>query len=195
MAEAVNCILERECEQCLFARRCFASWCGPGIGDQANLVHSFGTGYLAGLGFDAGMTALVEVPAPNSGPYGFAGDNVRSDVAWLSAGACDAVALFEFERYSGVRDSAKLAAKVENLVLASHRWSRGQVIVPVLVYWTQGLRSSPDHEALREIARRGFRTAAGEQVAGLRVGVTILNLVCRAAPGTGRWQLMAMKKR
>ena len=195
MGSGVIDILRRECEEGHFARRRFGPWFAPGIEDEANLVHCFGLSYLAGLGFDSGLTALVEVPAPNRGAYAFAGCNVRSDVVWLAAATNAAAAAFEFERYAGRRDSAKLAEKARNLVLACHRWGTRELPTPVLVYWTQGLRNCPDHEALREIARRGFRTAAGEQVAGLQGEMAIVSIVCRVVQETGRWQLTAIKQR
>jgi hypothetical protein len=121
--------------------------------------------YWSLLGTILGFEAVSEMPAPNDGPYAFVGDDVRNDSVWFAKQQHDPAVLVEFERYGGSGDEGKLAGKVDNLLLAHHRWGkRPQTLV--LAYWTKGLASLPDHALLRQRVRNGFDTRTREQVHG-----------------------------
>lgn len=71
--------------------------------------------------------------------------------------------LAEFERYTGQRKDLK--PKVENLLLAQHRWEVPDCKL-LMAYWTEGLVSLPDHGELRSVVSSGFTTSVREEVSG-----------------------------
>jgi hypothetical protein len=104
------------------------------------------------------------------------------------------VLLAEFERYSGQIDESKLSAKVENLLLAHHRWGEKPECL-VLAYWTKSLRDLPDHDSLAYRFRRGFQTSAMERVDGSSSGILLVYQFILREADPGCWRLDQVKER
>lgn len=181
-------MIPNEKEQLQIAADLFPQAVVRGLPDSSCNLHSFGCSYWTALGHCVGYSALCEMPAPNLGPAGLMGDNVISDSAWFNKTQDHPEMLVEFERYSDARDADKLRSKVENLLLGYWRWSQQPKLL-VLAYWTKGLRNLPDHQAMREIIRTGFRTAARENVSGShQVAIRFFQFVFEEIPPE-RWKL------
>jgi hypothetical protein len=161
-----------EAKTLTIARRSLPVWTERGLEEYSYTLHSTGMTYWTHIGASLGYTAIAEMPAPQSGPYAFAGDDVRNDSVWLASERWDAAVLVEFERYRGQADEDKLLKKMENLLLAYHRWAQRPTAL-ILCYWTKGLASLPNHDRLRRRVKEGFQTAAKESVHG--------SVTCRVA--------------
>jgi hypothetical protein len=146
-------------------RKHLSLWLDRGVADESCSLHSVGMSYWSVLGTVLGYEAISEMPAPHNGPYAFVGDDVRNDAAWFTVQQQEPVVLVEFERYGGPADQEKLVGKVDNLLLAHHRWGKRPRTL-VLAYWTKGLATLPDHTMLRQRTRNGFITRARENVPG-----------------------------
>jgi hypothetical protein len=144
-------------------------WTDWGTRDSGVWVHSLGCTFWTALGRRLGAIAISEAPAPDEGDFANVGNPVRSDSLWFSKDTRRPVALVEFERYSGPRDEDKLISKVNNLLLAHHRWGEAAEIL-VLAYWTKGLVPLPQHASLAQIVRQGFETPIRERVFGSASG-------------------------
>src|SRR5919109_625016 len=158
-------VMRREARDLTIARAHLSLWVEKGLSDFSCTLHSTGMSYWNLMGTVLGYDAIGELPAPHDGPYAFVGDDVRSDSVWFEAISHQPHVLVEFERYTGKTDEIKLMGKVDNLLLAHHRWGQ-QPAVLVLSYWTKGLASLPDHAMLRRRVQHGFVTRAKEQVDG-----------------------------
>ncbi len=116
--------IRQEASDLSIARTRLSLWLDRGVADISCSLHSVGTSYWSLLGTVWGFDAVTEMPAPNDGPYAFVGDDVRSDSVWFAAQQPKPDVLVEFERYGGPADEGKLAGKVDNLLLAHHRWGK-----------------------------------------------------------------------
>lgn len=192
VTEPTASILTHEAASLAVAREYFPLWQSAGLHDSASNIHSHGISYLSAVGLLNGFMAVCEVPAPNTGLYAFAGDNVRSDVVWFSRADGAPAMLCEFERYGNAEDEPTLARKMQNLLLAYHRWNQAPETL-LLAYWSAGVADLPDHAALRKIARNGCRTSAGENIGGAPVHVLFLHFVLRK--NCGRLQLWRILER
>jgi hypothetical protein len=181
-------LLAREAAGLQYARRAFPLWTDRGLRDYGLTLHSAGVSYWVALGHHLGYSGMTELPAPPEGVYGQVADGVCCDATWFNRSTGRPVLLAEFERYEGVLDEAKLVAKVDNLLLAHHRW--GQIAEAlVLAYWTKGLAGLPNHEWLRQRFREGFVTPAREPVQGSATGALLFyQFILREAPA-GLWRL------
>lgn len=120
------------------------------------------------------------MPAPKQGRYAHVGDDVRSDSVWFDSTTRYPLLIAEFERYNGFVDKTKLEGKVNNLLLAQHRWNETAELL-MLAYWTKGLVSLPEHAKLEQIIKRGFETQAKERVRGCIKGkLVFFHFVMRA---------------
>lgn len=138
-------------------------WTDWGVEDTGISIHSMGLSYLAHAGQELGFCTVTEIPAPRRGHFQYITADVRSDGAWFDRETQRVELLAEFERFAGKpRD---LASKVENLLLAQHRWKNPQSIL-LMSYWTEGLVDLPEHAALRSIVNQGYVTQFREEVAG-----------------------------
>jgi hypothetical protein len=133
------------------------------VEDSGVSIHSLGLSYLAHAGKKLGFCAVTEIPAPRRGHYKHITADVRSDGAWFDRNSQKVEFLSEFERFEGRQKD--LSQKVENLLLAQHRWENPNAVL-LMAYWTEGLVSLPDHASLRNIIRRGYETQLKEEVAG-----------------------------
>ena len=147
------------------ARRILPIWTDWGVEDSGVSTHSLGLSYLAQAGNDLGFCAITEIPAPRKGDFKHITADVRSDSAWFDRNSQMVKLLAEFERFEGKQKD--LSPKVENLLLAQHRWKNHGAIL-LMAYWTEGLVSLPDHNSLRNIISRGYQTQLREEVAGGR---------------------------
>jgi hypothetical protein len=147
------------------ARRILPIWTDWGVEDSGVSIHSLGLSYLAHAGNDLGFCAITEIPAPRKGHFKHITADVRSDSAWFDRTSQMVKLLAEFERFEGKQKD--LSPKVENLLLAQHRWKNTEAIL-LMAYWTEGLVSLPDHAFLRNIISRGYQTQLREEVAGGR---------------------------
>lgn len=187
-------VIPDETDQLRIAADLFPQAVLRGLPDSFCNVHSFGCSFWTALGHRTGYSALCEMPAPNLGPVGLKGDNVISDSAWFDKSEDHPKMLVEFERYSDARDADKLRSKVENLLLGYWRWNEQPKLL-ILAYWTKGLRNLPDHQAMRQIIRIGFRTAARETVPGShQVVVRFFQFVFEELP-PDRWKLTRIMER
>lgn len=169
-------------------------WTNRGVADTSCALHSMGMSYWNLMGVLLKYEAITEMPAPNDSPYAFVGDDVRNDSVWFRAPTYLPTVLVEFERYSGPSDEKKLVGKVDNLLLAHHRWGK-QPEVLILAYWTKGLASLPDHSALRRRSRDGFETSAKEHVEGsMDCQVFFFQTVLQQTTDS-RWRLSQMIER
>lgn len=146
-------------------RRILPIWTDWGVEDSGVSIHSLGLSYLAHAGKELGYCAVTEMPAPRKGNFKHITADVRSDSVWIDQTSQDVELLAEFERFEGKQKD--LSHKVENLLLAQHRWNNPAAIL-LLAYWTEGLVALPDHAALRRIVSRGYETQYREEVAGGR---------------------------
>ena len=148
-----------------FVRDAFPMLSDWGIKDEDTLIHSLGCSYWMQLGHHLGFSGAVEIPAPLN--YAArAKHDVRSDAVWFDKQSQKPELVVEFERYSGTKsDQEKLFGKVKNLLLAHRRWEL-QPSLLVLAYWTSGLKTLPDHQALKAIYSDGFQLGNGEKVEG-----------------------------
>jgi len=144
-------------------RRMLPIWTDWGVEDSGVNIHSLGLSYLAHAGRDLGFCAVTEMPAPRKGRFKHITADVRSDSAWFDRTSKKAELLVEFERFEGKQKD--LSPKVENLLLAQHRWKNPETIL-LMAYWTEGLVALPDHASLRSIISRGYETQLREEVAG-----------------------------
>jgi hypothetical protein len=158
-------VMRREARHLSIARAHLSLWVEKGLRDVSYTLHSTGMSYWNVIGIVLGYDAIGELPAPHDGPYAFVGDDVRSDSVWFDAASHQPHVVIEFERYTRKTDETKLIGKVDNLLLAHHRWGQ-QPAVLILSYWTKGLASLPDHAMLRRRVQHGFVTSAKEQVEG-----------------------------
>jgi hypothetical protein len=140
-------------------------WTQQRTSDFSCSIHSFGLSFLTLLGHQLDHIAVSELPVPRQGKYTDIGDDIRSDIIWFDRQHYNPVLIGEFERYSGVIDQKKLEAKVENLLLAYHRWG-GSCRWLILAYWTKGMVPLPQHNELQNIIQYGFETTARLRVEG-----------------------------
>jgi hypothetical protein len=138
-------------------------WTEWGVRDIGHLVHSLGCTFLTAAGRDLGFAAVSEVPAPREGPFAHVEEDVRSDSVWFDRTTKRVALVAEFERYTGKKKD--LSPKVETLLLAQKRWGCEDATL-LLAYWSIGLVTVPDHDALRRIARDGFSAMGGVHVPG-----------------------------
>jgi hypothetical protein len=175
-------------EQLKIAANLFPQAVDRGMADFSCNIHSLGCSFWTAVGHHAGLSAICEMPAPNVGVAAFQGENVISDSAWFQKTEDHPQVLVEFERYSDAADAGKLVTKVQNLLLGYWRWSQQPKLL-VVAYWTKGLRNLPDHQAMKEIIRNGFTTAARENIPGSRsVGIRFFQFVFEAVPSE-LWKL------
>jgi hypothetical protein len=187
-------LLAHEAAGLRYARRAFPLWTDRGLRDYGLTLHSAGVSYWAALGHHLGYSGMTELPAPPEGVYGQVAGDVRCDATWFDRQTGQPVLLAEFERYEGILDEAKLLAKVDNLLLAHHRWGQsGEALV--LAYWTKGLADLPNHEQFRQRFREGFVTSAREPVLGSATGSLLFyQFILHEAP-TGQWRLAQVQTR
>ncbi|WP_037070646.1 hypothetical protein [Psychromonas arctica] len=148
-----------------FVRGAFPMLSDWGIQDEDTLIHSLGCSYWMQLGHHLGFSGAVEIPAPLQ--YAVrAKHDIRSDAVWFDKVSKQPKLVVEYERYSGSKsDQEKLVGKVKNLLLAHRRWLLQPELL-VLAYWTSGLKTMPDHQALKELFSQGFLLGNGERVEG-----------------------------
>jgi hypothetical protein len=194
MALSVVEQIRREVSDLSIAKRHLGLWTDRGLGDNSCSLHSVGMTYWTLIGTMFGFDAVTEMPAPAEGAYGFVGDDVRSDSAWFAQNAGAPSVLVEFERYEGVSDQGKLAGKVNNLLLAHHRW-HGVPKVLILAYWTKGLAALPDHASLRRRLKSGFETSAKEHVSGAAGCVVLFFQSVLQSTADSRWRLSQVIER
>ena len=144
-------------------RQLLPIWTDWGVEDCGITIHSLGLSYLVLAGRDFGYSTVTEMPSPRMGQFGQINADVRSDSIWFDSASRNVELLAEFERYSGKQKD--LSPKVENLLLAQHRWGNPNSIL-IMAYWTEGLVTLPDHAYLRHILNRGYVTSSKEEVAG-----------------------------
>lgn len=140
-----------------------------GIQDSGVSIHSLGVTFLTLLGWQLGYVPACEFPAPHQGDYASIGDDVRSDVIWFDPNSQTPVLIAEFERYGGPEDQGKLQRKVNNLLLAHHRWGVKATFL-LLAYSTKSVVSLPDYVTLEQVLRQGFETPSRQQVVGTQQG-------------------------
>ncbi len=160
-----------------FVKHAFPMMSDWGVKDEDTLIHSLGCSYWMALGHHLGYSGVVEVPAPLT--YAIRSNHdVRSDAVWFDKKTQKPNLVVEFERYSGTNsDQVKLKDKVKNLLLAHRRWHLAPDFV-VLAYWTNGLKTLPDHQGLNTLFSQGFKLANGEFVEGSNTKqLLILNFV------------------
>ena len=145
------------------ARRILPIWTDWGVEDSGVSIHSLGLSYLAHAGKELGFCAATEMPAPRKGHFKHITADVRSDSTWFDRTSQMVELLAEFERFQGKQK--ELSPKVENLLLAQHRWKNPEAIL-LMAYWTEGFVALPDHASLRNIISRGYETKLREEVAG-----------------------------
>lgn len=186
--------IRQEANDLSIAKSHLSLWAERGVADTSCSLHSVGMSYWSLLGTMLGYETISEMPAPNEGPYAFVGDDVRNDSVWLERQQREPSVLVEFERYGGSADEGKLVGKVDNLLLAHHRWGkRPQVLI--LAYWTKGLASLPDHAMLRQRVKNGFETRARECVCGsVACEVYFFQTVLQQTPES-HWRLSQMIER
>jgi hypothetical protein len=146
----------------------FPIWTKRGTRDFSCSIHSFGLSFLTLLGHHLNYIAVSELPVPRQGQYADVGDDIRSDIVWFDRTHYTPVLIAEFERYSGAIDQKKLEAKVENLLLADHRWNRSCRWL-ILAYWTKGIVLLPKHDEFQNIIQHGFATPTRLKVEGTQV--------------------------
>jgi hypothetical protein len=186
--------IRQESREMSVAGRHMSLWTSEGVEDYSCAIHSTGMSYWNAMGTAFGFDAIGEMPAPQSGRYAFAGDDVRSDSVWFDQVAHSPSVVVEFERYTRLTDEAKLIGKVDNLLVAHHRWNQRPRIL-VLAYWTKGLASLPDHALLRARVRNGFVTNAKEIVEGAaNCEVLFFQAVLQQSDG-GKWRLAQIIER
>jgi hypothetical protein len=194
MGDALVDRIRQESREMTVAHRHMSLWTAVGVEDYSCTIHSTGVSYWNAMGLAFGFNAIAEMPAPQSGPYAFAGDDVRSDSLWFAVPAGSPSVAVEFERYTRRTDEGKLIEKVKNLLLAHHRWDR-QPRILVLAYWTKGLASLPNHDRLRARIKNGFVTSAKERVEGaVNCDVLFFQTVLQQGDG-GRWRLAQIVER
>ena len=145
------------------ARLFLPIWTDWGVERSGVSIHSLGLSYLVHAGKELGFCAATEMPAPRKGHFEHITADVRSDSVWFDRDTEKVVLLVEFERFAGKQKD--LSPKVENLLLAQHRWRNPEAIL-LMAYWTEGLVALPDHALLRNIINCGFETQLREVVAG-----------------------------
>jgi hypothetical protein len=187
-------IMRREAADLTIARAHLSLWVEKGLSDFSCALHSTGMSYWNVMGTVLGYDAIGELPAPQDGPYAFVGDDVRSDSVWFDATSHQPHVLIEFERYTRKTDETKLIGKVDNLLLAHHRWGQ-QPDVLILSYWTKGLASLPDHAMLRRRVQHGFVTSAKEQVDGSGYCQVFFFQTVLQQTAEGRWRLSQVIER
>jgi len=70
--------IRQEASTLSIARQHLSLWVERGLKDYSCTIHSTGTTYWNTMGAILGFDAITEMPAPQSGPYAFVGDDVRS---------------------------------------------------------------------------------------------------------------------
>ncbi len=146
------------------------------------------------MGTILGYTSISEMPAPQDGSCAFVGDDVRSDSLWFYASDHKPIAVIEFERYARQSDEDKLVGKVDNLLLAYHRWGMEPRVL-VLAYWTKGLATLPNHARLRRRVKQGFVTPAKERVEAAVDCELLFFQTVLSETDTGRWRLSQVVER
>jgi hypothetical protein len=168
-------------------------WLGAwGARDEGMWIHSLGVSYLAYLGQRLGLASLAEVPAPRDGAFAEAKSGVRSDVVWFDRKSRAPSLLAEFERYD--ESQRTLDDKLENLILAWHRW-RTPPATLLLAYWTASAVTHPDHARLARIFRDGFTDGSGIRVPGARGCQLALVQFCFSRDSTGSLTLDSVQRR
>lgn len=188
MTESLSNVIRDELRTLAVARRYFPTWFTAGWPDESCNLHSVGVSFWTTLGQHCGFEAISEIPAPPLGAFAFAGSDVRSDSAWSPSGTWKPRLLVEFERYAGEADALKLRGKMQNLILAQHRWGSTAELL-ILAYWTRGLASLPEHDDLRRIARHGFETRERHRVDGITSGDVLFIQFVHEPLASGRWRL------
>lgn len=194
MAHSIVERIRDEVRTLALARQHLSLWTERGLPDYSCSLHSAGTTYWNTLGAMLDFDAIVEMPAPQIGPFAFAGDDVRSDSLWFDRSGHHPIVVVEFERYTRQTDQLKLSGKVDNLLLAYHRWDQ-QPQVLVLSYWTKGLAALPNHEVLRQRVSQGFTTSAQERVDGARGCELLFFQTVLSESEFGRWRLSEIRER
>jgi hypothetical protein len=194
VSEHLPALLQAAAAGLSFARHAFPLWTEHGLRDYQLTLHSVGVSYWVALGHHLGYCGVGELPAPPEGRYGRVGDDVRCDATWFDRASGRPVLLAEFERYDGSEDEPKLLGKVENLLLAHHRWGQSADTL-VLAYWTRGLADLPSHDGLQERFRSGFRTPAMERVPGSACGTLLFYQFILGPRPRGRWRLRQIQAR
>jgi hypothetical protein len=194
MANSLQARIRQETRDMAVARQHMSLWVAEGVEDYSCAIHSTGMSYWNAMGTALGFDAIGEMPAPQSGTYAFAGDDVRSDSVWFERGTHSPSVVVEFERYTRSSDEGKLIAKVDNLLLAHHRWDRRPGIL-VLAYWTKGLASLPNHGLLRSRVTGGFVTTAKERVEGTATGEVLFFQTVLQQAESNKWRLVQIVER
>lgn len=176
------------------ARDDFPQWTEVGMADHSCAIHSMGVSYWTRLGNVLGYLAVSELPPPPGGRYAHVGDDIRSDSVWFGRDDLSPAVVVEFERYGGAFDEAKLLGKVQNLLLAFHRWD-GSPRIAVLSYWTKGLATTPSHDLLKRRFIGGFETAARERVPGAHACELLIWHTVLRETSDGTWRLWQMIER
>lgn len=195
--EMVHTVVDKireEAGSLAIAKQHLSVWTDHGLPDFLFTLHSTGTTYWNTMGTMFGLDAITEMPAPQQGPFAYVGDDVRSDSLWFDRKNHQPLVVVEFERYTRKTDQAKLVGKVDSLLLAHHRWEQKPAVL-VLVYWTKGLASLPDHQQLRRRVTHGFTTAAQEDVAPARGCELIFFQSVLSEVEKNRWALTQIVER
>lgn len=193
MADLLVERIRQECREMTVAHQHMSLWTSKGVEDYSCAIHSTGMSYWNVMGMAFGLIAIGEMPAPQSGPYAFTGDDVRSDSVWFDPSKHAPAVLVEFERYTRLTDEGKLVEKVNNLLLAHHRWGL-QPRILILAYWTKGLASLPNHSLLRARVKNGFETTAKERVEGA-VNCEVLFFQTVLHQNGSKWRLAQILER
>lgn len=186
--------IREEARTLTIAKQRLPIWTGQGLDDYSCTLHSTGSTYWNTMGADLGYVSITEMPAPQKGPCAFVGDDVRSDSLWFDAGEHRPIVVVEFERYTRRSDENKLVSKVDNLLLAYHRWGMMPRVL-VLAYWTRGLATLPDHASLRRRVKQGFVTPAKERVEAAVDCELLFFQTVVAETDTGQWRLSQVVER
>jgi len=138
------------------ARQHYPIWTDWGVKPTSTSIHSLGLSYLTRLGQEMGYVACQEFPVTNS---------IRADCVWWDKENRQPLAFFEFERF---KNGAELEEKTKNL-LQAHQYHRQSPQFLGLMIWTENFYPIKDHYLtnLWNIARSGFQTHDGQQIAGL----------------------------
>lgn len=186
--------IREEARTLSIAKQRLPIWTKQGLGDYSCTLHSAGTTYWNTMGEALGYTSISEMPAPQNGPCAFVGDDVRSDSLWFDARNHEPLVVVEFERYARQSDENKLVGKVDNLLLAYHRWGTKPRVL-VLAYWTKGLATLPNHASLRRHVKQGFVTPAKERVEAAVDCELLFFQTVLSETDMGRWRLSQVVER
>ena len=138
------------------AREHYPIWTDWGVESVSTSIHSLGLSYLTRLGQEMGYTACQEFPVTAS---------IRADCVWWHRETRQPLAFFEFERF---KNGVELEDKTKNLLKAYQHHRRLPQLLGLMV-WTEDF--FPKHQNyfahLWHLARSGFQTNDGQQIAGL----------------------------